>query len=143
MFIPILTWILLADPIAKKVEYDAALGASKVKLYKGPGSAYPLLYILMHRHYPVKVVGEFDGWCRVKCPDGETGWIRKCYLSTKYHRSIVTNDCLMYNKASETSTVLAKLHKNVFVRVKKQEPEWAYIVVNGNLKGWTKRKNLW
>lgn len=136
-------WLLLAEPIAKKVEYFAALGASKVKLFKGPGSSYPLLYILTQRYYPVKVIGEFDHWCRVQCPDGETGWIRKCYLSTKYRRSILMTEGLLYAKDQEQSSVIAKLHKDVFVRVKKQNKHWSYVVVNHHLKGWIKNEHLW
>lgn len=135
--------LLFAEPIARKIEYFASLGASKVKLFKGPGSSYPLLYILTQRYYPVKVIGEFDHWCRVKCPDGETGWIRKCYLSTKYRRSILVEDGFLYSKDNENSSVLAKLHKNVFVRIKKQNKNWSYVVVNNRLKGWLKSEYLW
>jgi SH3-like domain-containing protein len=135
---------LLADPIAKKVDYYAALGSCKVKLYKGPGASYPLLYILTQRHYPVKVIGEFDHWCRVQCPDGEKGWIRKCYLSTKYRRSIITaKECTMHSKPSAEGRVLARIHKDVFVRIKKQENDWSYVVVHGNIKGWIKSNNIW
>ena len=138
-----ISFLLFAEPIAKKVEYFAALGASKVKLFKGPGSNYPLLYILTQRYYPVKVIGEFDHWCRVKCPDGETGWIRKCYLSTKYRRSILKEDGVLYASDKESAAVVAKLYKNVFVRIKKQKKHWSYIVVNNRLKGWIQTKYLW
>ena len=136
-------FLLWAEPIAQKVSYFAALGASKVKLFKGPGSAYPLLYILVHRHYPVKVVGEFDHWCRIICPDGETGWIRKCYLSTKYRRSLVMTPCTVHKKPDSATKVLAHLHKNVFVRLKKSKGNWCYVTINNQIKGWVLQKNLW
>ena len=136
-------YLLFAEPIAKKVEYFASLGASKVKLFKGPGSAYPLLYILTQRYYPVKVIGEFDHWCRVQCPDGETGWIRKCYLSTKYRRSIVIKECQLFGKATDASKVVATLHKNVFVRIKKQDKAWSYVLINNKVKGWMPSRCLW
>ena len=136
-------FLLLTEPIAKKVEYFAALGTSKVKLFKGPGANYPLLYILTQRYYPIKVIGEFDHWCRVQCPDGETGWVRKCYLSTKYRRSILLEDAFLYSKNKTDSKIIAKIYKNVFVRIKKQNKDWSYIVVNNIIKGWIPTKYLW
>lgn len=135
--------LLWAEPIAKKVEYFAALGSSKVKLFKGPGSNYPLLYILTQRYYPVKVIGEFDHWCRVQCPDGDTGWIRKCYLSTKYRRSLLMEDGFLYSRDCENSAIVAKLYKNVFVRIKKQNKDWSYVVTNNKTTGWIQTKSLW
>lgn len=136
-------FLLLAAPIAKKVEYFAALSCPKVKLFKGPDIKYPLLYVLMQRHYPIKVIGEFDNWCRVVDVGGETGWIKKCHLSTKYRRSIVVKDCFLYSSNKEGGYIKAKLHKDVFLRIKKTADDWSYIVVSPNLKGWVRSENIW
>lgn len=134
---------LFCEPIAKNIEYVAALGRPKVKLFKGPSDKYPLLYILTQRYYPIRVIGEFDHWCRVICPDGEKGWIKKCHLSTKYKCSIVLKDCFLYTASKEDAGIYAKLHKNVFLKVKKTQDGWSYVVVSSYLKGWVQNKNIW
>ncbi|USO01973.1 MAG: hypothetical protein H6850_02550 [Alphaproteobacteria bacterium] len=135
---------LFADAVAKKVEYFAATNTKKVQRFKGPGTNYPLMHILSQKNYPVKVIGEFDNWCRVLCVDGELGWIKKCYLSTKYRRAITIKNTHLYDGASNHSRTIAQLHKNVFVQIKSTKGEFAYVMVGEKrLKGFVPLKDLW
>jgi len=135
---------LFADAVAKKVDYFAATNTKNVQRFKGPGTHYPLMHVLTKRHYPFKVVGEFDHWCCVVCVDKEKGWIKKCHLSTKYRRSIVTKDTCLYAKKTDQSAVIAKLHKNVFLQIKSIQGDFAYVIVTDHyLKGWVRLRDIW
>lgn len=139
-------------PQAKLVNYKAYINAKNVKVYKTPSTKYKEKYVLTQRFYPLKVIGEFDNWCRVVDFDGTKGWIKKSNISTKKLRGIITKDTTLFRSPDLNTPILATIKKNVLISVEKIEKKWVYVKVatpSQNLKkfsyikGWVKIEHLW
>jgi SH3-like domain-containing protein len=118
-----------------------SLKSSEINLRVGPGKEYPIVWIIMKRNLPAILVAEFDQWRKVKLFDDTEGWVHKNMISGKNTIIVVTDNEIMYNYAS-CSHPIAKVEKNVVMRVVKIEADWIKVEIN-RWKGWVERKNVW
>ena len=58
-----------------------SLGAPRANLRSGPGREYPVRWVYVRRHWPLKVVQEYGVWRKVEDIDGTTGWMHAALLS--------------------------------------------------------------
>jgi len=59
----------------------ASLSADEVNMRTGPGTRYPIEWILTKRGMPVEIVAEYEAWRRVRDPGGDEGWVFRAGLS--------------------------------------------------------------
>lgn len=118
-----------------------SLKSSEINLRVGPGKEYPISWVFMRAHLPMILLAEFDQWRKIKFIDNTEGWVHKNMISTKSMAMIISDSAIMY-KGSSQSYPIAKIEKNVVMRVLKKESEWLKVEIN-NFKGWIERKHVW
>lgn len=118
-----------------------SLKSSEVNLRVGPGKEYPISWILMRANLPISLLAEFDQWRKIKLMDGTTGWVHKNMISRRPSAVIVTDFAILYKHSSEKYPI-AKIEKDVILRILKRDDDWVKVEIN-NQKGWVKKKCLW
>jgi SH3-like domain-containing protein len=102
----------------------ASLRVSEANMRTGPGTRYPIEWVLRHENTPLEIIAEYDVWRRVRDWEGAEGWIHKSALSG--HRSlIVTGDVphKLWEDAQSSTKVIAMVDPGSFPKA----PFGAYI----------------
>ncbi len=118
-----------------------SLKSSEVNMRVGPGKEYPIIWIFMRANLPMLLIAEFDQWRKVRFVDNTEGWVHKNMISQK-NTVIVSEDNVLMYRYSSTSNPIARVEKNVVLRVLKRESNWVKVEIN-NMKGWIQKKSLW
>jgi SH3-like domain-containing protein len=118
-----------------------SLKSAGINFRVGPGKEYPISWKFMRAHLPVMLIAEFDEWKKVKFFDRTEGWVHQNMVSRKNTALVVSQYTILYRYASESHPI-AKIEKNVIVKVQKVDRDWIKVEVN-KFKGWVKKKDLW
>ncbi|MDR1236421.1 MAG: hypothetical protein LBJ96_05460 [Holosporaceae bacterium] len=137
-FILITTFSLCADATAPTF---ASLKSSEVNLRVGPGKEYPINWTFLRANLPVMLVAEFNEWRKIKFIDNTEGWVHQNMISRK-NTAIVTSGYTVLYKYASDSQPIAKIEKNVIVKIIKNDKDWVKAEVN-KIKGWIKKEDLW
>ena len=95
----------------------------KVNVRYGPGFKYPIKFIYKKRFLPVKVIDNKENFRRIIDHKNNSGWIHVSQLK-KVNSLIVSEDTILFSKASKFSKPLAKLEKGKLLIVKKCQEYW-------------------
>ncbi|MDR2765993.1 MAG: hypothetical protein LBB63_00835 [Holosporaceae bacterium] len=138
-----LLWLLVAfSPMAAgKSQQFVSLKSSEINLRVGPGKEYPVICVFLKCDLPVLMIAEFGQWYKIKFIDDTEGWLHQSMISRKNTAIVSAQFALLYRYASKAHPI-AKVEKNVVVRVLKKENEWVKIEVK-RVKGWMLRQDLW
>lgn len=118
-----------------------SLKSSEINMRVGPGKEYPIIWTFMKAGLPMFLIAEFDQWIKVKYIDNTEGWIHKNLISKKNTVIVATDYLIMYKYASYSKPI-AKIEKNVVMKVIKTEKNWIKVTING-MKGWVEKKYIW
>lgn len=122
--------------------FYVSLRSNEVNLRTGPGNEYPIKYVYQLKEMPLKVLGEYDNWYKVKDKDGDEGWVNK-NLTTKNRTIIVINGTqIMYKKNNTDSRPIFRLEENVIVKYDKCNQNWCKVEINDKT-GWIQKENIW
>ena len=113
----------------------------KVNVRYGPGFKYPVKFIYKKRFLPVKVIDNKENFRRIIDHKNNSGWIHVSQLK-KVNSLIVSEDTILFSKASKFSKPLAKLEKGKLLIVKKCQENWCK-VSDENYLGWINTNNAW
>ena len=113
----------------------------KVNVRYGPGFKYPIKFIYKKRFLPVKVIDNKENFRRIIDHKDNSGWIHVSQLK-KVNSLIVSEDTILFSKASKFSKPLAKLEKGKLLIVKKCQENWCK-VSDENYLGWINTNNVW
>ena len=113
----------------------------KVNVRYGPGFKYPIKFIYKKRFLPVKVIDNKENFRRIIDHKNNSGWIHVSQLK-KVNSLIVSEDTILFSKASKFSKPLAKLEKGKLLIVKKCQENWCK-VSDENYLGWINTNNPW
>ena len=113
----------------------------KVNVRYGPGFKYPIKFIYKKRFLPVKVIDNKENFRRIIDHKNNSGWIHISQLK-KVNSLIVSEDTILFSKASKFSKPLAKLEKGKLLIVKKCQENWCK-VSDENYLGWINTNNAW
>ena len=113
----------------------------KVNVRYGPGFKYPIKFIYKKRFLPVKVIDNKENFRRIIDHKNNRGWIHVSQLK-KVNSLIVSEDTILFSKASKFSKPLAKLEKGKLLIVKKCQENWCK-VSDENYLGWINTNNAW
>src|ERR1700761_2666079 len=76
-----------ANPLSaadeKAPPYWASISASAARMRTGPGEQYPATWLYSRVGLPVRVVGTYPDWRKVRDPDGAEGWVFAKLLTSK------------------------------------------------------------
>ena len=57
--------------------FYVSLRSDEVNLRTGPGNEYPIKHVYQLKDMPLRVIGEYDNWYKVKDKDNDEGWVNK------------------------------------------------------------------
>ena len=113
----------------------------KVNVRYGPGFKYPIKFIYKKKFLPVKIIDNKENFRRIIDHKNNSGWIHVSQLK-KVNSLIVSEDTILFSKASKFSKPLAKLEKGRLVIIKECKLNWCRIQT-GDYIGWIDKKNVW
>ena len=113
----------------------------KVNVRYGPGFKYPIKFIYKKRFLPVKVIDNKENFRRIIDHKNNSGWIHISQLK-KINSLIVSEDTILFSKASKFSKPVAKIKSGRLLLVKKCQDRWCKIKT-GEYSGWVDSKYLW
>ncbi len=137
-FLLLTFFIILDQSFAKQF---VSLKSSKINMRVGPGDEFPISWVLVRAGLPMMLIAEFQQWRKVRYLDNTEGWVHQNLISGR-NTAIVTKDTALLFKRNSTSSPVAKVEKDVIVRIIKTEDNWAKVNVN-KCKGWMKIEDLW
>jgi SH3-like domain-containing protein len=123
-----------------------SLKSDRVNVRTGPTKDNDVAWVYTRAGLPVEVTAEFENWRRVRDSEGAEGWVYHSLLSG--HRTAVVTlkhkDDLapLYESASSTSTLEARLQPGVIAQVKKCDSHWCEVSGRG-FEGWIEQDHLW
>ncbi|MDR2782172.1 MAG: hypothetical protein LBB21_07040 [Holosporaceae bacterium] len=118
-----------------------SLKSSEINLRVGPGKEYPISWTFMRANLPVMLMAEFNQWRKVKFIDNTEGWVHQNMISNKNTAIVTSEFTILYKNASESQPI-AKIKKDVILKVAKKDENWIKVEVN-KIKGWVKKQDLW
>lgn len=144
---------------AKEAAKDTPLGASglpvpryvslksdHVNVRAGPTKDNDVAWVYTRSGLPVEITAEYENWRRVRDSEGSEGWVYHSLLSGR-RTAVVTMKSKdeftpIYDDASPTSAVAAKLQAGVVAQVKRCNNGWCRVIGNG-FDGWIEQQRLW
>ncbi|MFW2368083.1 MAG: SH3 domain-containing protein [Desulforhopalus sp.] len=118
-----------------------------VNLRSGPGTKYSVKW-KYGSGFPLKVMGEKEGWLKVEDFEGDSGWLYQKLTSKTGHMIVKVhkNENQKVNIRSGPGTkykVVGKAYYGVVFKTIKQQNGWAHVKHDSGLEGWIKRSLLW
>ncbi len=124
-----------------KIPRFVSLKSPKVHLRTGPGTRYPIEWILTLRNMPVEVIDEFSTWRKIRDWQGSAGWVHRSLLSGQ-RWVILKEDVLLYKAPKRGSGIKARLSKKVVGQLQHCMGDWCKGTFGGFI-GWVERKRVW
>ena len=126
-----------------KIPRFVSLDADKVNLRTGPGSRYPIDWVLTRRDMPVEIISQFENWRRIREWDGTTGWVQQNLLTGKRHFVVAKGDSRpVHREPDPASTLVARAEPGVIGRLTECRAAWCRIET-ASVSGWMRRADLW
>jgi SH3-like domain-containing protein len=128
-----------------KLPRFVSLKSDKVNLRKGPGTRYPIAWVLQREGLPVEVLREFHTWRLVRMADGTKGWIHQALLSGRRTFMITGRAPVSLCSAPRIgSRRRAVLEPGVIGRIRHcdSQSDWCRVVAGGH-EGYLPRASFW
>ncbi len=123
-----------------------SLKSDHVNVRAGPTKDNDVAWVYTRSGLPVEITAEFENWRRVRDSEGAEGWVYHSLLSGR-RTAVVTmksKDELapLYDSASASSAVAARLQAGVVTQVKRCAQGWCRVIGTG-FDGWIQQERLW
>jgi SH3-like domain-containing protein len=120
----------------------ASLRTGEANLRTGPGTRYPIDWVLVSKGMPLEITAEYDVWRRVRDWEGSEGWVHKSALSGK--RGLVITGTLreLREKDKDQAPVMAHLEPGAIGQLLSCAREWCRARFGG-IKGYIPKPTFW
>lgn len=125
-----------------KLPRFASLKATEVNLRTGPGVRYPVDWVFVYRNMPVEIVGEFDGWRKVRDWQGSVGWVHRSLLSGRRWAMVRKGIQGLRRAPDSAAPLVARIEPKAIGRVLECRTAWCRIDFSG-FEGWMRRAQFW
>lgn len=132
--------LCLSNEVVEAKQF-VSLKSSKINMRVGPGDEFPISWVFLRAGLPMMLIAEFQHWRKVRYLDNTEGWMHKNMISGRNTAIVLKDNALLYKRDSE-SCPIAKLEKDVVVRVLEKRNNWIKVDIN-KIKGWIFKENLW
>ena len=129
-------------PLKPFEPYFLSLRFNETYMRSGPGRQYPALWVYRRLGMPVKIIGHFDDWRKVRDFQGDIGWILSNQLQRRRAVIVTLPEVGLYEEPDTGSVKIARLGKEVIARIRSCGQEWCRLLV-GKHEGWSRRGGLW
>lgn len=121
----------------------AVLKSNKVNVHKGPGTNFPILWVVNQIFMPIEILHESDGWLMIKDFSGDIGWIYSANVNYSKREGIIkeNNTALCFSPVKDCISI-AVLNKLVLIKLLNCGQKWCRVKVN-NISGWVNRNKVW
>jgi SH3-like domain-containing protein len=120
----------------------ASLRVGEVNMRTGPGTRYPIEWVLTRPGLPVEITAEYDIWRRVRDPEGAEGWVHKNALSGK-RMAIVTGSMHdARDSADVQSAITAHVEAGTLGKIMSCTHDQCRIKFDGT-KAWLRKSEFW
>lgn len=125
-----------------KIPRYVSMKVSRGRVRRGPDISHRIDWIFTKVGLPLLITDEVDVWRQVRAVDGSEGWMHQVLLSGA--RFIIVTEDMAEIKVSpsESSTVRAKVERDLIARVVKCKLNWCQIRAGG-YKGWLHKSKFW
>ena len=137
----ILFFLILFTNFSFANEIFISLKKNKVNVRYGPSFDSDIKYVYKKINLPLKQIDKKENFRRIIDLKNNSGWIHVSQLK-KVNSLIVSEDTILFSKASKFSKPLAKLEKGKLLIVKKCQENWCK-VSDENYLGWINTNNVW
>lgn len=120
----------------------AALRSSDVNIRTGPGTRYPIAWVIKKKFLPVKVISEHENWRKIELHDGTFGWAFQSMLTGNKTAMVNTPKAFLRRAPQENSAIIASIGEGIIGQLKLCKDNWCKIAVKDYV-GWMERNNLW
>ena len=120
-----------------------SLKSDKAFMRNGPGKRYPIKWVYKRKSMPVKIINEYEPWRQVEDAEGIQGWMHKSVLSGKRTAIIAQDNVMLLDKPNDNADIIAKLMKNLIVRIDGCRTDWCEIDVDKRKSGWVPVSLIW
>ena len=135
--------VLAANPSGLPLPRFVSLKSDETNIRTGPGTRYPIEWVLKRAHMPVEVVDEFDMWRKIKSVDGTTGWVHHTMIAGKRFAMLTGKEPqILRIDATEDSKPLFKAAPQVIGALTECTEHWCRLQISGR-KAWISKDYLW
>lgn len=119
-----------------------SLRSDEVNLRAGPGTGYPVEWVLTRRAWPVEVIAEYDQWRRIRDIDGTVGWVHQALLSSD--RTVVVSEGVLVLRAKPEPDAAPRLRAEAGVMgdLATCRGDWCLVEIAG-VEAWAPRTQLY
>lgn len=126
-----------------KQEYYASIRANEANVRTGPSARYPIQWVYLRRHWPIKVLATFEQWKKIRDRDGQEGWVHEVLISNNRYVIINGNDIIKgYRLPIPTAAPTVMFEKDVVASLLQCKGEWCKVSTSGH-EAWLEKKHLW
>jgi SH3-like domain-containing protein len=120
----------------------ASLRTDEVNMRTGPGTRYPIDWVLRHKGLPVEIIAEYEIWRRIREPDGAEGWVHKTALTGKRFGLVKATGFDLHDGENQASAIIAHLEKGAVGQISSCTATACKMVFD-DAKGWVAKTALW
>lgn len=128
---------------ARKPPYYASISASEARMRTGPGRNYPVSWLYLRAGLPIKVVAVYEGWRKVRDPDGAEGWMQANLLTETRTAMVIGDEVQPMRDAPDPGAAVSwRVEPKVIGRVTRCGDGWCRFDVRGRA-GFIEVRSLW
>jgi SH3-like domain-containing protein len=128
---------------SRPVPRFVSLHADRVNLRTGPGSQYPIEWVLTKKEMPVQIIAQFEHWRRIRDWEGTVGWVQERMVTGK--RTVVVNKGgvrPLYQRPDPAASVIARAEPGAVARLAECRGPWCRVEAD-EVSGWMRRSDIW
>lgn len=119
-----------------------SLRANEVNVRTGPGTRFPIKWVLKRRALPVEIVAEFENWRKIRDWQNGTGWVHQGTLTGKRTVFIVDQTRTLRREPNKRAAAVARAEPKVIGRLLACNGSWCRVQIQG-YRGWLRRTEFW
>jgi SH3-like domain-containing protein len=119
-----------------------SLRSGEVNLRTGPGTRYPIEWVLTKRALPVEVIQEFDTWRKIRDHQGSVGWVQSSFLAGRRTLLVIGETRRLRAERSDSAQTVAIVEAGIIGRLLDCRDSWCRAEIGG-YKGWLKKSEFW
>lgn len=123
-----------------------SLKADKVNVRGGPSREHDVTWVFTRAGIPVEITAESENWRRIRDAEGAEGWVFHSLLSGRRTALVSPSTKAemfpLYERASTSSNVVARLQARVLATVRNCDGKWCRVFGDG-FDGFIEQHLLW
>jgi SH3-like domain-containing protein len=119
-----------------------SLRSTETNLRAGPGTGYPVDWVLLRRAWPVEVIAEYDTWRRIRDVEGTVGWVHQTMLSGERTVVVVGEVRTLHAAPAENAPPVLRAGPGVIAVLDACDAAWCRVEIAGT-RGWIPRDQVY